>query len=126
MKGSLYLTFKISDGGNICIPIHDPNRTFCNVLLHFYAYSDLLTDRNMLTKYCFRLLVCDFSSFLHGIVETGGDDFSPFLHGIIKTGGELNDSECSEGVGDDCSSYPHPPSEAPTESSILLVPSQPG
>ncbi|XP_071541145.1 uncharacterized protein [Panulirus ornatus] len=43
-------------------------------------------------------------------------------------GGELNDSECSEGVGDDCSSYPHPPSEAPSESSthpLLPVPSQP-
>ncbi|XP_071541144.1 uncharacterized protein [Panulirus ornatus] len=44
------------------------------------------------------------------------------------TRGELNDSECSEGVGDDCSSYPHPPSEAPSESSthpLLPVPSQP-
>ncbi|KAG7169407.1 testis-expressed protein 264 homolog isoform X1 [Homarus americanus] len=43
-------------------------------------------------------------------------------------GGELNDSECSESVGDDSCSYPPPPCEAPTESSTppsLPIPSQP-
>lgn len=43
-------------------------------------------------------------------------------------GGELNDSECSESVGDDSSSYPPPPSEVHTDPSTFpshSVPSQP-